>query len=212
MAGMDLYLSPADRAFRDGLRQFFRTEVPERIRAKVSAGLALSRAETVQSHRILNAAGLAVPHWPPAWGGRDWTPVQRYLYMEQVQANAVPLPLQFNCFMVGPVIAAFGTEAQKARFLPRAANLDDWWCQGFSEPGAGSDLAALSTRAVREGDSYIVTGQKTWTTYAQYADWMFCLVRTDPQAKKQRGISFLLIDMTSPGVSVRPIVTMDGRH
>jgi alkylation response protein AidB-like acyl-CoA dehydrogenase len=132
--------------------------------------------------------------------------------MEELMLAAVPLPLQFNCFMVGPVIAAFGSADQKARFLARAANLDDWWCQGFSEPGAGSDLAALSTRAVRDGDHYVVDGQKTWTTLAHYADWMFCLARTDPAAKKQAGISFLLIDMKSPGVTVRPIITIDGRH
>ena len=132
--------------------------------------------------------------------------------VEELQRAAVPLPLQFNCTMVGPVIARFGSEEQKRRFLPRAANLDDWWCQGFSEPDAGSDLASLKTTARRAGDRYIVNGQKTWTTYAQYADWIFCLVRTDPAAKKQAGISFLLIDMRSPGVTVRPIITVDGRH
>ncbi len=209
---MDLYLRPEERAFRDDLRAFFRSAVPERIRAKVSAGLPLERAEVVESQRILNAAGYAVPHWPVEWGGRDWTPVQRYLFTEEMQRSAVPLPLQFNCTMLGPILAAFGTEAQKRRFLPRAANLDDWWCQGFSEPEAGSDLASLRMRAVREGDHYVVTGQKTWTSHAQYADWIFCLVRTDPGAPRQRGISFLLIDMRSPGVEWRPIVTMDGRH
>ncbi len=153
-----------------------------------------------------------MPHWPVAHGGQDWSAVQRYIFMEELMQAAVPLPLQFNCFMVGPVIATFGNEAQKQRFLPRIKSLEDWWCQGFSEPGAGSDLASLKTRAVREGDHYIVDGQKTWTTLGQYADWMFCLARTDPAAKKQAGISFLLIDMKSPGVTVRPIITIDGRH
>lgn len=125
---------------------------------------------------------------------------------------AVPLPLQFNCFMVGPVIATFGNQQQKDRFLPRIRSLDDWWCQGFSEPGAGSDLASLKTRAIREGDHYIVNGQKTWTTLGQYANWMFCLARTDTTVKKQAGISFLLIDMGTPGITVRPIITIDGRH
>ena len=209
---MDLQLTADEIAFRDDLRRFFRTEIPAEIRRKVSEGHTLKREDYVTSQRILNAHGLAVPNWPVAWGGRDWTPVQRYIFTEELQLAAVPLPLQFNCFMIGPVIAAFGSEEQKRRFLPRVANLDDWWCQGFSEPGAGSDLASLRTRAVREGDGYIVDGQKTWTTLGQYADWIFCLVRTDPAAKKQAGISFLLIDMSSPGITVRPIITIDGRH
>ena len=151
-----------------------------------------------------------VPHWPKEWGGADWTPVQHYIYTEELQFNGVPQPLPFNVSMCGPVVIAFGTEEQKKRFLPRMAALDDWWCQGFSEPGAGSDLAGLKTTAVRQGDHYIVNGQKTWTTLAQYADWIFCLCRTDPDAKKQLGISFLLIDMKTPGITVRPIQTMDG--
>jgi alkylation response protein AidB-like acyl-CoA dehydrogenase len=160
----------------------------------------------------LNVKGWAVPRWPVAWGGKPWTPVQQYIFIEELQRNGVPQPLQFNCDMVGPVIANFGSETQKQRFLPRAANLDDWWCQGFSEPGSGSDLASLKTRAVRDGDHYVVSGQKTWTTLAQHANWIFCLVRTDPAAKKQSGISFLLIDMASKGISVRPIITVEGRH
>ncbi|KAB1078024.1 acyl-CoA dehydrogenase family protein [Methylobacterium soli] len=209
---MDLRFTPEETAFRAEVRDFFRSEIPADIRAKVSEGRALAREDYVTSQRILNAKGWAVTQWPVAYGGQPWSPVQRYIFMEELMQAAVPLPLQFNCFMVGPVIAAFGTEAQKRRFLPRIANLDDWWCQGFSEPGAGSDLASLKTRAVREGDHYVVDGQKTWTTLGQYADWIFCLVRTDPAAKKQAGISFLLIDMKSPGVSVRPIITIDGRH
>ncbi|MCI5076757.1 acyl-CoA dehydrogenase family protein [Oricola sp.] len=209
---MDAFLSREDQEFRFRMRDFFQSEVPSEIRAKVSAGQPLAKDDIVTSQQILNAHGLAVPHWPVEWGGKDWTPTQRYLFTEELQFNAVPLPLQFNCYMVGPVIAAFGSEDQKRKFLPRAANCDDWWCQGFSEPNAGSDLASLKTRAVRDGDDYVVNGQKTWTTYGQYADWIFCLVRTDPDAKKQRGISFLLIDLNTPGVEMRPIITLDGRH
>lgn len=209
---MSSMLSPQNVEFRNELRAFFMREIPQAIRDKVSAGQPLLKDDFVTSQRILNAHGLAVPHWPEQWGGRGWTPMQRYIYTEELQRAAVPLPLQFNCFMVGPVIAAFGSEAQKARFLPRAANLDDWWCQGFSEPDAGSDLASLKTSAVRTKDGYVVNGQKAWTTYGQYADWIFCLVRTDPTVKKQAGISFLLIDMQSPGITVRPIITVDGRH
>lgn len=209
---MDLRFTPEEIAFREEVRSFFLIEIPAEIRTKVSEGRKLERQDYITSQRILNAKGWAVPHWPIAWGGRDWSAVERYIFMEELMQAAVPLPLQFNCFMVGPVIATFGSQAQKERFLPRIANLDDWWCQGFSEPGAGSDLASLKTRAVRKGDVYVVDGQKTWTTLGQYADWMFCLARTDATAKKQAGISFLLIDMKTPGVTVRPIITIDGRH
>jgi len=209
---MDLSFTPEEVAFRDEVRRFFRTEIPAGIRRKVSEGRRLEREDYVTSQRILNVRGWAVPHWPIEHGGQDWSAVQRYIFMEELMQAAVPIPLQFNCFMVGPVIATFGNQAQKQRFLARAANLDDWWCQGFSEPGAGSDLASLKTRAVRNGDHYVVDGQKTWTTLGQYANWMFCLVRTDPEARKQAGISFLLIDMASPGISVRPIITIDGKH
>ncbi|MEH3119135.1 MAG: acyl-CoA dehydrogenase family protein [Methylorubrum populi] len=209
---MDLRFTPEETAFRQEVRAFFRSEIPAGIRRKVSEGRSLAREDYVSSQRILNAKGWAVPHWPKEWGGQDWDPIRRTIFMDELMQAAVPLPLQFNCFMVGPVIAAFGDEAQKRRFLPRIANLDDWWCQGFSEPGAGSDLASLKTKGVRDGDHYVVDGQKTWTTLGQYADWIFCLVRTDPAARKQAGISFLLVDMKSPGIAVRPIVTIDGRH
>lgn len=209
---MDLRFTPEEVAFRDEVRSFCREQIPAEIRRKVSEGRGLSKEDIVTSQRILNAKGWAVPHWPREWGGRDWTTVQRYIYTEELFQAAVPLPQQFNCYMFGPVLATFGRQDQKERFLPRAANLDDWWCQGFSEPGAGSDLASLKTRAVRDGDHYIVDGQKTWTTLGQHADWIFCLVRTDFEAKKQRGISFLLIDMKTPGITVRPIITLEGRH
>jgi pimeloyl-CoA dehydrogenase large subunit len=207
---MDLRFSPAENAFRENMRRFFTTEVSAAIRKKVAEGRHLEKAEIVAAHKALHKKGYAVPHWPKQWGGADWTAVEHYIYTEELQFNCVPPPLAFNVSMCGPVIIAFGTEAQKQRFLPRMAALDDWWCQGFSEPGAGSDLASLSTTAVRKGEHYIVNGQKTWTTLAQYADWIFCLCRTDPSAKKQLGISFILIDMRNPGISVRPIVTIDG--
>jgi len=160
---------------------------------------------------VLNAAGLAVPHWPVEWGGRDWTPLQRHIWREEMQLAAVPEPLAFNASMIGPVIAAFGNQEQKERFLPKTANLDIWWCQGFSEPDAGSDLASLRTTAVRDGEDWVVNGQKTWTTLGQYADWIFCLCRTDPGAeKKQRGISLLVFPMDTPGVTLRPIELLDG--
>jgi alkylation response protein AidB-like acyl-CoA dehydrogenase len=208
-----LELSTEDARLREELRGFFTTEVPQDIREAVADRRELSKDQFVQSQRILNGAGLAVPAWPVEWGGRDWTPLQRHLWHEELQRACVPLPLSFNTNMVGPVIATFGSREQQERFLPATANLDIWWSQGFSEPNAGSDLASLRTQAVRDGDHYVVNGQKTWTTLGQYGDWIFCLVRTDPHApKKQLGISFLLVDMSSPGVTVRPIELIDGGH
>ncbi|RQM35395.1 acyl-CoA dehydrogenase family protein [Rhodococcus ruber] len=210
---MNLKLTDEELAFRDELRTFFTTEFPAEIREKVAAGRHLERDEVVRSQQILNAKGLAVPNWPVEWGGKDWTPVQRHIWLDEMQLASVPDPLPFNASMIGPVIAHFGSQELKERFLPATANLDIWWCQGFSEPEAGSDLASLKTRAVRDGDDYIVNGQKTWTTLAQHADWIFCLVRTDPDApKKQAGISMLLIDMNTPGLTVRPIKLVDGSY
>ncbi|MEC3952223.1 acyl-CoA dehydrogenase family protein [Nocardia sp. CDC153] len=209
---MKLALSPDEVKFRDELREFYRTKIPAEIRDRVKYGLELSRDDIVTTHRILNENGLAVPKWPVQWGGKDWTPMQRHLWEDEMQLASVPEPLTFNAQMIGPVIAQFGSEEMKQRFLPPTANLDIWWCQGFSEPDAGSDLASLRTTAVRDGDSYIVNGQKIWTTLAQYADWIFCLVRTDPAAKKQAGISMLLFDVKSPGVTIRPIKLIDGHH
>jgi alkylation response protein AidB-like acyl-CoA dehydrogenase len=208
---MRLQLSPEDAAFREQMREFFTTQIPERIRAKVIAREELTKEEWVESQQLLNAAGLAVPGWPVEWGGKDWSQLQLHLWHEEMQLAGVPQPLAFNASMVGPVIATFGSQELKERFLPATANLDIWWAQGFSEPDAGSDLASLRTTAIREGDEYIVNGQKTWTTLGQYGDWIFMLVRTDPKAeRKQLGISFLLIDMTTPGVTVRPIELIDG--
>ncbi|MFQ6327205.1 acyl-CoA dehydrogenase family protein [Nocardia sp. CWNU-33] len=210
---MKISLSPDELVFRDELRKFYRTEIPEDIRERVKYGHELSRDDIVTAHKILNDHGLAVPNWPVEWGGKDWTPMQRHIWQDELQLASVPEPLTFNAQMVGPVIAQFGSQEVKQRFLPATAALDIWWCQGFSEPDAGSDLASLRTTAVRDGDSYIVNGQKIWTTLAQYADWIFCLVRTDPNApKKQAGISFLLFDVKSPGVTIRPIKLIDGGY
>src|SRR5918995_4511980 len=209
---MRLQLSPELEAFREEMRTFFTTQVPQDIRERVAAHRELGKEQYIESQRVLNAAGLAVPHWPVEWGGRDWTPLQRHIWREEMQLANVPEPLAFNASMIGPVIAAFGNQEQKERFLPKTANLDIWWCQGFSEPDAGSDLASLRTTAVRDGDDWVVNGQKTWTTLGQHGDWIFTLVRTDPEVKKQAGISMLLIDMTLPGVEVRPIELIDGGH
>ena len=211
---MQLELSAEDAAFREEMRAFFTTQVPQDVRDTVAARGELRKDQTVRSQRALNAAGLAVPHWPEEWGGRGWSQLRRHIWHEEMQRACVPPPLAFNASMVGPVIAAFGSQEQKERFLAKTANLDIRWSQGFSEPDAGSDLASLRTTAVRDAGSadFIVNGQKTWTTLGQHGDWIFCLVRTDPDVKKQLGISFLLIDMTSPGVTVRPIELIDGGH
>jgi pimeloyl-CoA dehydrogenase large subunit len=209
---MDLRFTPEEVAFRQEVRAFVRGVLPRAMQTKLVEGHRLVKEDLVAWQRILNAKGWAVPHWPKEWGGTGWGPVKNYLFRDEMQQAQAPEPLPFGVNMVGPVIIAFGNDTQKKRFLPRIANLDDWWCQGFSEPGAGSDLASLKASARRGGDHYIVNGQKTWTTLAQHADWIFCLVRTDPAAKKQEGISFLLIDMRTPGITVRPIQTIDGGH
>ncbi|MGY2048814.1 pimeloyl-CoA dehydrogenase large subunit [Methylobacterium sp. JK268] len=209
---MDLRFTPEERAFRQEVRGFFEANLPAEIRQKLIDGHHPSKQDIVTWQRILNAKGWAVPNWPVEWGGTGWDPVRQYIFLDELQSFPAPSPLQFGVYMVGPVIAQFGSEEQKKHFLPRIANLDDWWCQGFSEPGAGSDLASLKTKAVLDGDHYVVNGQKTWTTLAQHADWIFCLVRTDSTAKKQEGITFLLIDMKTPGITVRPIQTLDGGH
>ncbi|MFA5707070.1 acyl-CoA dehydrogenase family protein [Mycolicibacterium sp.] len=208
---MQLALTPEEAAFRDELRTIYTTKFPADMRERVRQGGHLSREDIVTSHKILHEHGLAVPNWPVEWGGKDWTPTQHQIWLDEMQLASVPEPLTFNAKMVGPVIAEFGSQEIKERFLPPTAALEIFWCQGFSEPEAGSDLASLRTTAVRDGDSYVVNGQKTWTTLGQYADWIFCLVRTDPQApKRQAGISFLLIDLDTPGITMRPIKLIDG--
>ena len=207
---MDLRFTDEEAAFRGEVRSFFKKNLPENIRRKMVEGKKIEKDDIVTWQRILNKKGWAVSHWAKEWGGTGWSPVKQYIFLDEMQQAPAPSPLQFGVYMVGPVIIAFGNEAQKKKFLPRIANIDDWWCQGFSEPGAGSDLASLKTTAKRVGDHYVVNGQKTWTTLAQHADWIFCLVRTNPESKKQQGISFLLIDMKTPGITVRPIQTIDG--
>ncbi|MFM7608808.1 MAG: acyl-CoA dehydrogenase family protein, partial [Alphaproteobacteria bacterium] len=211
---MDLRFTDEERAFRQEVRDWIDANLPADTRERMAAGRTPTKQMQVDWQKKLNAKGWCVPHWPGEWGGqKDWSAIKRFILLEELQGTPAPIPLGFNCNMLGPVLIAFGTEEQKKFFLPKLANLDLWFCQGFSEPGAGSDLASLKTRAVREGDHYIVNGQKTWTTLTQYADWIFLLVRTNPEAaKQQEGISFLLVDMKTPGITVRPIITIDGAH
>jgi pimeloyl-CoA dehydrogenase large subunit len=209
---MDLRFTPEEIAFRDEVRAFVKASLPESIRRKTVEGRHPGRDDIIAWTRILHAKGWSVAHWPKEWGGTGWSPVQLLIFNDELQQAGAPESLAFGTSMVGPVIYTFGSDAQKRRFLPRIAHLDDWWCQGFSEPGAGSDLAGLKTTARRDGGEWVINGQKTWTTLAQYADWIFVLARTDASVKKQEGISFILVDMKSPGVTVRPIQTLDGGH
>jgi alkylation response protein AidB-like acyl-CoA dehydrogenase len=210
---MDLNFTPEELAFRDEVREFLQKELPADISTKVKNGQPVGAKDYVRWQKILYKRGWAAPGWPKQFGGPGWGPVQMHIFDEEAAAAGAPRMIPFGLKMVAPVIMAFGSPEQQKRFLPRILSADDWWCQGYSEPGSGSDLASLKTRAERQGDYYIVNGQKTWTTLGQHADWIFCLVRTDPNAPKpQQGISFLLIDMKSPGITVRPIITMDGAH
>ena len=209
---MELGFSSEELAFRAEVRAFIDAELPPALRRKVAEGRALRKDEIVGWQRTLNRHGWATPNWPREHGGPGWSAVQRAIFLDELHQAPAPEPLSFNVNMIGPVLIHFGSEAQQRRFLPRAANLDDWWCQGFSEPGAGSDLAALRCAARRDGEHYVVNGQKAWQGMGHHADWMFTLVRTDATARPQAGITLLLIDMKSPGVTVRPIITIDGRH
>jgi pimeloyl-CoA dehydrogenase large subunit len=209
---MDLRFTDEELAFREEVRAFVKTNLPASIRHKIYEGRHASKGDMVSWTRLLNKKGWSVPHWPVEWGGTGWSPVQLLIFNDELQQASAPEPLAFGTSMVGPVIYTFGSEAQKKQFLPRIANLDDWWCQGFSEPGAGSDLAGLKTTAKRDGADWVINGQKTWTTLGQYADWIFVLARTDASVKKQEGISFILVDMKTPGVTARPIQTLDGGH
>lgn len=209
---MDFAFTLEEAAFREEVRAFVRSHLPVDISRKVNEHKHLDKDDFVRWQKILYRKGWMAPGWPVKFGGTGWTPVQRYLFEEECAVAGAPSVISFGVNMVGPVIIAFGTPAQQQYFLPRILSSEDWWCQGYSEPGSGSDLASLRTRAVRDGDHYIVNGQKTWTTLAQHADMIFCLVRTSSEGKRQEGISFLLIDMRTPGVSVRPIITLDGAH
>ncbi|SAL39048.1 acyl-CoA dehydrogenase domain-containing protein [Caballeronia peredens] len=209
---MDLSYSPADDAFRADVRTWLEATLPRALRDKVLHHKRLARDDFTSWHKLLGARGWSAVAWPREYGGPGWNATQRHIWDEECARAGAPMVLPFGVSMVAPVLMKFGSAQQKSHYLPRILDGTDWWCQGYSEPGSGSDLASLRTRAERRGDHYIVNGQKTWTTLGQHADMMFCLVRTDPEAKKQEGISFLLLDMKSRGITVRPIVTLDEEH
>lgn len=209
---MNLTWTPEERQFRDEVRAFATEKLPADIRNKVLRHQRLERDDYVRWHNILADQGWGAPNWPAEHGGTGWNALQRLIFEVECFKAGAPRLLPFGLSMIGPVLMKYASAEQQARLLPRIPRVEDWWCQGYSEPGSGSDLASLKTRAERDGDDYVVNGQKTWTTLAQYADWMFCLVRTDPDARAQRGISMLLLDMRSRGVTVRPIRTLDGGH
>ncbi|MCB1363782.1 MAG: acyl-CoA dehydrogenase family protein [Rhodobacteraceae bacterium] len=207
---MDLSYSPQELAFRDEIRAFLADRLPDDLRAKVRGEGELSKADMDRWHAILQQKGWLAQNWPKEFGGAAWNAVQRHIFEEEAARADAPRIVPFGLGMLAPVLMKFGSKAQQDYYLPRILSGEDWWCQGYSEPGAGSDLASLKTRAVRDGDHYVVNGQKTWTTLGQHANRIFCLVRTDPDAKQQEGISFLLIDMDTPGIDIRPIVLLDG--
>lgn len=209
---MDLNYSSEDLAFRDQVRAFLAANLPADLQQKVRKHLRLSREDYVRWHKIVAKQGWVAPAWPVEYGGPGWNATQRHIWEEECAIAGTPAILPFGINMVAPVIMAFGNAEQKAYYLPRILSCEDWWCQGYSEPGSGSDLASLKTTAERVGEHYIVNGQKTWTTLGQHADMIFCLVRTDSTVRKQEGISFLLIDMKTPGITVRPIIMLDEDH
>ncbi|GAB4206648.1 MAG: acyl-CoA dehydrogenase family protein [Sandaracinaceae bacterium] len=205
---MDLSFTPEQEAFRKQVREFIRDAMPAHIKAKAEVDGHFEMDETMEWHRILYEQGWVAPHWPKEYGGPGWDAAQRFIFGEELEKSGAPILSPFGLSMVGPLIIQFGSDAQKQRFLPKILSGEEKWCQGYSEPDAGSDLASLRTTAVDDGNgNFVVNGQKTWTTYGQYADWIFCLVRTDTTVKKQAGISFLLIDMKTPGVRVVPMLT-----
>jgi alkylation response protein AidB-like acyl-CoA dehydrogenase len=209
---MDLNYTDEELAFRDEVRTFFKEKLPKRLSDKIKQDKRLTKADMEEWHAILNGAGYLNAHWPTQFGGKGWNAIQRDIFDVEGNLAGAPRTVPFGINMLAPVLMAFGSEEQQNHYLPRMLEGKDWWCQGYSEPGAGSDLASLKTTAVREGDHYIVNGQKTWTTLGQHADWIFCLVRTSKEGKPQEGISFLLIDMNTPGVEVRPIILLEGTH
>jgi alkylation response protein AidB-like acyl-CoA dehydrogenase len=209
---MDLSYTPEEEAFRGEVKSFLAEKLTPELAAKIKGGKRLDKNDYMNWHRCMYEKGWVTPSWPKEHGGAGWTPMQRNIFDIESFSAGAPRTIAFGITMVGPVIINFGNDQQKAEHLPKIRNGEIFWCQGFSEPGSGSDLASLKTRAIRDGDDYIVNGQKTWTTLAQFADWIFCLVRTDTEVKKQEGISFLLIDMKTPGIIVRPIITLDGEH
>lgn len=208
---MDNSFSDLDLEFQKEVRDFFVTEYTEEIRECVESGSDVKQA-AIDWQNKLNAKGWLAPDWPEEYGGTGWNPVQKFIFETERCNVGAPDVVPFGVRMVAPVIFTFGNDEQKAKFLPRILNNEDWWCQGYSEPGAGSDLASLQTKAVRDGDDYLVNGAKVWTTYAQHADWIFCLVRTGNFERRQQGISFILIDMKTPGIKVNPIHSIDSAH
>ncbi|MCF8467551.1 MAG: acyl-CoA dehydrogenase family protein [Sneathiella sp.] len=206
---MDLSFSKEDLAFQDEVREFLATSLPTDVKDRCDRGLHPTKEGQIRWQKILNEKGWMAPNWPKEYGGTGWTISQKYIAAHEFGQASAPIALPFGISMVGPVIYTFGNPEQKAKYLPRILNSDDWWCQGYSEPGSGSDLASLQTKAVRDGDHYVVNGQKIWTSFAHLADMIFCLVRTDSSAKQQEGISFLLIDMKTPGITVKPIYGID---
>ncbi|UWQ57751.1 acyl-CoA dehydrogenase family protein [Leisingera caerulea] len=207
---MDLNYTDEQKAFRDEVRSYLAEELPARLVKKVRLGKTLTKQDHEEWHAILNKRGWLAGNWPKAFGGAGWDAVQRHIFEDEMTRASAPRIVPFGLGMLGPVLQKFGSKAQQDYYLPRILSGDDWWCQGYSEPGAGSDLASVRTTAERDGDHYVVNGQKTWTTLGQHANKIFCLVRTSKEGKPQEGISFLLIDMNSPGVKVRPIVLIDG--
>ncbi|WP_372658962.1 acyl-CoA dehydrogenase family protein [Hydrogenophaga sp.] len=213
---MDLNFTAEEEAFRAEVREFLADKLDPRVADKVRNGQRLSRTDMNGWHSVLAERGWLASHWPESWGGPGWGPIKGFIFENECALAHSPRIVPFGVNMLGPVLIKFGNEAQKQHWLPRILDGSDWWCQGYSEPGAGSDLAGVKTSAVRgsdaQGEHYIVNGQKTWTTLGQHANMIFCLVRTNREAKKQQGISFLLIDMNTPGVEIRPILTLDGEH
>jgi alkylation response protein AidB-like acyl-CoA dehydrogenase len=208
---MDLSFTPEHEAFRADVRAWIQSAMPPHITSKAAIDGYFDMHEVMEWHKILYAKGWVAPHWPKELGGPGFDATRRFILTEELELAGAPQLSPFGLAMVGPLIIQFGNPAQKQRFLPKILSGEEVWCQGYSEPNAGSDLASLRTQAIDDGAGhFIVTGQKTWTTYAQYADWIFCLVRTNPQAKKQEGISFLLIDMKTPGIEVKPMLTIGG--
>jgi len=209
---MNLELSASDRAFKDEVRAFFEENTPPEFRARIRTGMRLEPHEYTAWQKRLHARGWGAPSWPREYGGTGWTPTQHFLFESEASRADAPMQYHQGLELIGPIIFTYGSTAQKARYLPAIVSGDDWWCQGYSEPNAGSDLASLTTVAARDGDDYVISGQKAWTSYAHVSNRMFLLARTDPDARKQAGISLFLLDMDAPGITIRPVITLDEVH